>query len=62
MAVQMFLSTDKEQYESQTLGLIIPILDHQTLTVAFKVQDLQPCLSTVWPWPELAILSVAATQ
>jgi hypothetical protein len=62
MAVPMFLSTGKEQYESLTLGPIIPTLDRQTLMVAFKVQDPQPCLSTVWPWPGLVIPSVVAMQ
>jgi hypothetical protein len=63
MAVQMFSSTVKEQYETLTLGLIIPILDRQTLTVTLnKVQDPQPCLSTAWPWPGLVIPSVVAMQ
>jgi hypothetical protein len=43
-------------------GQITPIQDHQTPTVALKVQAHPQFLPMVWPRPELVIPSVVAMQ
>jgi hypothetical protein len=42
-------------------GRITLIQDHLTHTAEVKVQVVQRCLPTVWPWQELAIHSLVVT-